>query len=257
MTQLHYNSFGAGRPVIILHGLFGSGRNWQGIARTMANNYHVIAPDLRNHGNSPHASSMNYRDMANDVIELIHDLELANPVILGHSMGGKVAMSLALMEPTLPRGLVIADIAPVTYEHDFRQLVAAMQSLSLSNILNRAEAEAILKRKLSSDKLAAFIMQNLVRTSSGYGWRINLEQIAESLPEIGQFPAEFKETHCRCPALFIGGSESGYISNKHHPAIFHYFPAAEIRMIKDAGHWTHVDRPQEFVELTTGFIQSL
>ncbi|MEQ8290506.1 MAG: alpha/beta fold hydrolase [Gammaproteobacteria bacterium] len=257
MTQLHYKSFGDGRPVIILHGLFGSGRNWQGIARAMAKSHHVITPDLRNHGNSPHVSSMSYRDMANDVMELINNLKLSDPVILGHSMGGKVAMTLALLEPTLPCGLVIVDIAPVAYEHDFRQLVAAMKSLSLSSISSRTGAEAALKQKLSSEKLTAFIMQNLERNSNGYGWRINLEQIAQSLPEIGQFPADLKDSHCRCPALFIGGAESAYISNRHKTAIFQHFPAAEIKMVKDAGHWMHVDKPREFLELVTGFIQCL
>jgi len=257
MTQLHYNSFGAGTPVIILHGLFGSARNWQGIARALGKACHVITTDLRNHGQSPHTSSMSYGDMAADVKKLINELNLSNPVILGHSMGGKVAMSLALTEPGLCRGLVVVDIAPVSYEHDFRPLIAAMKSLALSDIANRSEAEVMLQQQLSSEKLAAFIMQNLQRTDSGFEWRINLDQIAKSLPEIGRFPSGLSRSRFHGPALFIGGARSAYISDRHHPAILEHFPGAELKMIQDAGHWTHVDKPDEFLELVMTFIRKL
>ncbi len=255
--QLTYTTFGEGQPVIILHGLFGSARNWQAIARNLSESFYVVSPDLRNHGNSPHAANMDYFQMADDVHALISELKLDAPVIIGHSMGGKVAMTLALSNPTLLKGLIVVDIAPVKYEHDYTQLISAMRSLSLSGISSRAEAETLLKQQLSSDRLAAFILQNLARTDTGLHWKINLEVIAQYLPDIGGFPFELDELACERSALFIGGSESSYIKDSHHEKICRYFPVAEIKMLTGAGHWTHVDKPEEFLFLIKNFIDSL
>ncbi len=253
--QLNYKRFGEGRPLIILHGLFGSARNWQGIARALSETHLVITPDLRNHGQSPHADSMTYQDMATDICKLVDQLKLIDPIVLGHSMGGKVAMAMALMKPETLGGMVVADIAPVTYEHDFEDLITAMRNLSLANIKTRAEAESILAEQLDSANLVRFIMQNLVRTNEGFQWRINLQQITNSLPELGQFPSELKHHSTRLPALFIGGANSSYVRSIHNTAIFHHFPAAEINMIDDAGHWLHADKPNEFIDKVQSFIQ--
>ncbi len=253
--QLNYKHFGEGRPLIILHGLFGSARNWQGIARTLADTHLVITPDLRNHGQSPHIEGMSYPEMAADICNLIEQLKLNEPIVLGHSMGGKVAMTMALMNPDALAGLIVADIAPVTYDHDFKNLITAMHNLSLTGIQTRAEAESILSEQLESTNLIRFIMQNLVRTDEGFQWRINLRQITSSLPELGQFPSELKNHSTRLPALFVGGAQSSYIRSMHNPKIFHHFPAAEIKMIEDAGHWLHADKPNDFIEHVQSFIQ--
>ena len=255
--QLAYKKFGEGQDVIILHGLFGAGRNWQGIARALTGNLHVVIPDLRNHGSSPHAMEMGYEVMANDVAELIAELNLANPIIIGHSMGGKVAMTLALNNPELVQGLVIVDIAPVSYEHDFSRLITAMRSLTLTELSSRSEAENKLKTGLGSERLAAFIVQNLARVEGNLSWRINLEDITQCLPEIGQFPMQLAKKKYLHSALFIGGTESRYITEDSYAAIYQHFPEAQVAMLQDAGHWTHVDKPEEFLQLVNEFIHTL
>lgn len=251
---LNYQEFGQGRPVIILHGLFGSARNWQGIARALAADHHVITPDLRNHGQSPHTDSMTYHEMADDVIRILDKLKIGEAVIIGHSMGGKVAMTAALTEPERFNGLIIADIAPVTYAHDFALLIEAMNSIRLSNITSRANAEAQLEQFIKEKSLVQFIIQNLVRTENGFRWRINLKQISSSMASLGQFPESLQGRSSRLPALFLGGADSNYLRSMHNPAIFEYFPAAEITMIEGAGHWLHADKPNEFLENIKSFI---
>ncbi len=257
MVQLAYQSSGTGQAVIVLHGLFGAARNWLGIARQLSEHYQVITADLRNHGNSPHIAGMHYNQMAADVHELITGLNIESPVIIGHSMGGKVAMTLALTKPELMKGLIIVDIAPVNYDHDFSDLINAMRTLSLTDVSSRAEAQAILANQLASEKLVAFILQNLKRTGEGLSWRINLDEVAQNLPGIGQFPDELHGLANHNPALFIGGTESSYIKEHHHESIYRYFPAAEIKMLTGAGHWTHVDKPEEFLLLINNFIDAL
>lgn len=254
MTTLNYIEFGKGRPVIILHGLFGSARNWQSIAKTLAENYRVITPDLRNHGLSPHVDNMSYPEMADDIIRLVNKLELNNVILVGHSMGGKVAMTACLLKPELLTGLIVIDIAPVTYKHDFLSLVEAMNELNLSNIKNRTDAEDELFRSTNNINLARFIVQNLVRTNEGFQWRINLKQITSCLEGLSTFPEALADHSCRLPSLFLGGADSNYVRSIHNEAIYKYFPAAEIKMLENAGHWLHVDKPEEFMKSITSFI---
>ncbi len=251
---LNYTEFGRGRPIIILHGLFGSSRNWQGIAKNLSNNYHVITPDLRNHGQSAHTDTMSYHDMADDILVLINSLNLNDAILIGHSMGGKVAMTSALTNSEKLSGLIIVDIAPVNYEHDFNSLLDAMNSLPLSEVKSRSDAESHLSQFINSQNLVHFIIQNLVRTEDYFDWRINLQQINTSLPELIQFPESLKGTECHLPSLFIGGTDSNYLRNIYNPAIFEYFPAAEIKMIENAGHWLHADKPHEFLTNVKSFL---
>tara|TARA_R110000782_G_scaffold149437_9_gene242125 strand:+ start:758 stop:1528 length:771 start_codon:yes stop_codon:yes gene_type:complete len=252
--RLNYTELGQGRPVIILHGLFGSARNWQGIARSLADSHHVITPDLRNHGQSPHAQSMSYQEMADDVIAIADHLNLKDLIIMGHSMGGKVAMAAALTQPERFSALIIVDIAPVNYDHNFDLLIMAMKSLNLDQLESRAQAEAIMSSSIDDTGVIQLLLQNLIRIGDKLQWRINLESIMENLDLIGKFPDTLKGKSCRIPTLFLGGSESDYLRNIYNADIFQYFPAAEITMIDGAGHWLHAEKPNAFLKQIKTFI---
>ncbi len=251
---LKYHEFGQGRPIIILHGLFGSARNWQGIARSLAENHRVITPDLRNHGQSFHEDSMSYIDMADDIITLCDHLNISDCMLMGHSMGGKVAMTVALTHPEQFSALIIADIAPFDYEHSFHDLVEAMKNMDFKNLKSRADAEAKLKKMSNDINTIQFILQNLIRVDGNFSWRINLDAISASLTSLSQFPNNLKTKSCHMPSLFLGGSESNYLRSIHNAAIYRHFPAAEITMIEGAGHWLHAEKPQEFLKEVKTFI---
>ena len=251
---LNYQEMGEGRPIIILHGLFGSARNWQGIARSLAENHRVITPDLRNHGHSFHEDSMSYIDMADDVIALCDHLNINDAILTGHSMGGKVAMTIALTHAEQFSALIIVDIAPFDYEHNFHTLVESMLNMDLDKIKNRAEAEAVLNKATKDINTVQFIMQNLIREEGQFRWRINLETIYKSLPLVTGFPDNLKTRSCHMPSLFLGGSESAYIKSNHNAAIYQHFPAAEITMIEGSGHWLHAEKPKEFLQEVKTFI---
>jgi esterase len=251
---LNYQEFGEGRPVIILHGLFGSSRNWQGIARSLAEHHRVITPDLRNHGHSFHEDAMSYIDMADDVITLCDHLNISDAILMGHSMGGKVAMTVALLHPEQFSALVIVDIAPFDYEHSFHDLVDAMLHMDLENLKSRTAAEAELKKITNDINTIQFILQNLIRVEGKFSWRINLPTISANLTTISLFPESLKTKSCRMPSLFLGGSESHYVKSIHNASIYQHFPAAEITMIEGSGHWLHAEKPKEFLNEVKTFI---
>ena len=253
--RLHYREFGQGQPLMILHGLFGSGRNWQSLARALAANYRVITPDLRNHGQSPHAAAMHYQAMAADIIALERQLRLKDTLLLGHSMGGKVAMSAMLTGPDRFKACVIADIAPVNYTHDFSALVEAMHSLPLAGLKDRNMAEARLAATIGDAALRSFILQNLVRAGGGWRWRINLAGIRAQLATLRGFPPALAGQSSVAPSLFIGGAESDYAIDRDRAAILRHFPNAQIKMIAGAGHWLHADQPAEFLRELSAFIE--
>ena len=251
---LNYHEFGQGRPVIILHGLFGSARNWQGIARALAENHRVITPDLRNHGQSFHEDTMSYIDMADDVITLCDHLDLSDAILMGHSMGGKVAMTIALTHPEQLSALIIADIAPFDYEHSFHDLVEAMLNMDLKNLKHRTEAEAELSKVTNDINTIQSILQNLIRVEGRFCWRVNLDTIYANLTSLSQFPKNLNSRTCHMPSLFLGGSESAYLRSIHNTAIYKHFPAAEITMIEGSGHWLHAEKPKEFLHEVKSFI---
>lgn len=254
MTLLNFQEIGEGRPIVILHGLFGSARNWQGIARSLAESHRVITIDLRNHGHSFHKDTMSYSDMADDVTTLCEHLSISDAVLIGHSMGGKVAMTIALTQPEQFSAFIVVDIAPYDYEHGFQTLVESMLKVDLDNIKNRAQAEAELIKATDDINTVQFVLQNLTRDEGKFCWRINLETIYNSLPTISQFPDNLRTQTCRMPSLFLGGSDSTYITSKHNTAIYQHFPAAEITMIQGSGHWPHTEKPKEFLHEAKKFI---
>lgn len=253
-VRLHYNIHGEGAPLIILHGLFGSSRNWQTIAKKLVGNFQVITPDLRNHGMSFHALSMTYTEMAEDILELIRDLSLDNVSLIGHSMGGKVAMINALFHSHVIEKLAVLDIAPVSYEHRYGKLCQAMQNLPLDQINNRNEAGEILNDQINDLFLTQFLLQNLLRAEDGFEWRINLPAIQSNIESISSFPDMGNGKQYDKPALFLGGEKSHFVQPEYHGEIKKHFPNAEIELIENAGHMLHIEQPDIVIDKIRNFL---
>jgi len=247
-AKLHYNIQGEGQAVIVLHGLFGSMKNWRSIAKQLAENYKVISVDLRNHGQSEQTDSMTYHDMAGDIYELIKTLELDDVAIIGHSMGGKVAMVTALQYKNIINKLIVIDIAPVPYAHAYEKLFLAMGKLPLNKIKNRNEAEQLLDAEINDRWLTQFLLQNLIRDDKGFKWQLNLLAIRLNIDHISQFPQIDDGVQFNLPTLFLGGAESDFIREEYHETVYGYFPQAQIRMIDNAGHMLHIEQPSIVLE---------
>ena len=232
---------GAKPPLLIVHGLYGSGRNWGVIAKRLSDERQVIAVDQRNHGDSPWTERHGYEDMAGDLAEVI-EAHGGKADVLGHSMGGKAAMVLALTRPELVRRLVVADIAPATYTHSQMKYVEAMRAVDLAAVERRSDAEAQLKALGVDGALCSFFTQSLdVKDKK---WRLNLDVLAKDMGEIMSFPqmdAQFDRT-----AVFLSGAESDYVTAEHRPEIKRLFPNAKFAKIPGAGHWLHAEKPREF-----------
>lgn len=254
---LHYSRQGQGQPLVILHGLFGSGSNWGSHAKWLAERYDVILPDLRNHGRSFHAPDMAFPTMAGDVLRLLDALELESVLLLGHSMGGKTAMTLALQAPQRVRALVVADIAPIPYRrgNGHRPLIAAMRQLDLSQVRSRTDASNALADAIPSPSVRQFLLTNLQRGAAGYYWRIPLDILADQLEAIEDFP-DFPGTFTQ-PTLFLYGEASDYVTADAQDAIRRYFPNARLHGIAGAGHWLHAEQPQAFASALGDFLDRL
>ena len=244
------------RPTLIIaHGLYGSGRNWGVIARRLSEDREVIAVDMRNHGDSAHHAVHDYPAMANDLAEVIA-AQGAGPVdLMGHSMGGKAAMHLALTRPDLIRRLVVADIAPVAYSHDQSRHIHAMRGLDLTGLTSRGEADRRLAATVPEDSLRAFFLQSLdLKAEGGPRWRLNLDVLEAEMPKIVGWPG----TEGRFPlaALFLTGAESGYVRPEHRATITALFPRARFARIPGAGHWLHAEKPREFEETMRLFLNA-
>lgn len=228
-------------PLIIAHGLYGSGRNWGVIAKRLSDTRRVVTPDMRNHGHSPRADTQTYEDMADDLAELI--AHIGGPVDLcGHSMGGKAAMFLALKHPDLLRRLIVADIAPVPYSHSQSHQIAAMRAVDLSEITRRSEAAEQLAAKGVPPALQSFFTQSV--DVAAKKWRLNLDVLDAEMHHIIGFP-DITGTFTG-PTLFLSGADSDYVLPEHRPLIKSLFPAAKFAKIPDAGHWLHAERPRAF-----------
>ena len=244
---LNYAEYGAGLPIVILHGLFGSARNWQAIAKQLASTHRVYALDLRNHGNSPWHDSMTYHDLADDVRDFIEQHNLEQAVVIGHSMGGKTAMLLALQYQELVGALVVVDIAPVPYEHSFIEYVQAMQGLNLSGLGRRDDADEALSAQVPEPGVRTFLLQNLVYKDKQFDWRVNLPALSANMAELAGFPREVMNRIYFGKTLIIGGGQSVYVQPEHHRMIYALFPNAGITVIPNTGHWVHADQPAALV----------
>jgi pimeloyl-ACP methyl ester carboxylesterase len=251
--QLAYAEAGAGPPVCLLHGLFGRRQNLGLLTRRLAASRRVISMDLRNHGASPHAPDMAYRTMAADVLDTLRSAEALPASLLGHSMGGKVAMLTALAYPEQVTRLIVADIAPVAASHGNRQIVAALAALPLSPGLSRRDADALLARHVEDAGTRAFLLQTL-EFGPVPAWKIGLAEIAAGMADIEGWPATPPGQQFTGPALFIRGADSDYLPESAMPAIRTLFPAARLETIKRAGHWLHADQPEAFAGLVETFL---
>jgi pimeloyl-ACP methyl ester carboxylesterase len=255
--KLAFADYGEGPPLVILHGLFGSGRNWTSIAKKLASNWRVLAVDLRNHGASPWDAEMNYAVMAEDVLALIEAEKLERPVLLGHSMGGKTAMMAALTNPGAIGAMIVADIAPVSYGHSHDSFVDALRAVDLAAVKRRGDADEVLRDAVPEAGLRGFLLHNLVFEDEGPRWRLNLDAIDRNMAALTDFPEPLAAGTYTGPSMFVVGAKSDYVQPDHHATIRRYFPQASILLIADAGHWLHAERPAEFLDLVSRFLTGL
>ncbi|MFG6529839.1 MULTISPECIES: alpha/beta fold hydrolase [unclassified Sulfitobacter] len=244
--MLNYTEYGeaaADRPtLLIVHGLYGSGRNWGVIAKRLADERHVVTVDMRNHGSSPHHDTHSYPEMAQDLAEVIE--QLGGPVdICGHSMGGKAVMMLALTRPKLLRRVIVADIAPVTYGHTQQMFIDAMRGVDLTGVERRSDAEAQLASAGVERALQSFFTQSL--DLPGKRWRLNLDALEAEMPKIVGWPEDMTGQFTG-PTLFLSGGASDYVQPEHREPIKALFPQARFAKIPGAGHWLHAEKPREF-----------
>lgn len=251
---LPVTSYGSsGTPVVVMHGLFGSGRNWMTAARRLADQHRVFAFDLRNHGTSPHTDTMSYPEMAEDVRETIESLGVGPVALVGHSMGGKTAMLTALRFPLVVERLVVVDAAPVAYPTAFAEYAEAMRNADLSSVQRRADVDAQLVAAVPNPGTRAFLLQNLVLDSSGARWRPNLPVIEAALPAISGWP-DVEGLRYDGPTLFVYGGKSDYVQEDHRDTIAAYFPQVRYAEVPEAGHWVHAERLDDFLAVLTPFL---
>lgn len=246
---------GDGPTVVILHGLFGSADNWNAPANALAAHRRVVSIDLTNHGDSPHADFFTYDSIAHDVAETASSLGIDEFDVIGHSMGGKAAMALALGQPEAVRSLVVVDIAPIEYPRSHDEIFAAYAALAHARPESRSSAEQVLARYVENTQVRAFLLKNFVKGPSGYTLRLNHRALADRYDTILGWPdcdAEF-----RGPTLFVRGGKSPYVPDDAVPAIRRVFPNATLETIESAGHWVHAEAFDAFMAVVTGFFDTV
>ncbi len=254
-VELYYRESGnPEKPTLcLLHGLFGSTSNWMGVVKYLQHDFHIIIPDLRNHGRSPHHRDMDYPLMADDLLTLFNRLELGSVHLLGHSMGGKVAMWLALQRPERIEKLVVADIAPVTYMHSFERIFSGLKGLPLARIVNRDAADRGLAEWVGERGVRQFLLQNLVKQPEGWSWRFNLDVLHQAISRLAGFPQAHRLIYAG-DVLFVHGERSDYVRDTHREQICRLFPHYRLRMLNGAGHWLYAEQPQRFAQVVKEFL---
>ena len=239
---------GSGPPLVVLHGLFGSSGNWRGIARALGETHTVHCVDLRNHGASPWADSMAYAEMADDVLQLLDRLGLKRAAVMGHSMGGKTAMALALRHPRRISRLIVVDIAPVSYADTLTPFAQAMRSADVISAASRAEVQRRLQQQVPDhEQIVPFLMQNLVTLNDHFDWRLNLLGISAAMPGLCAFPSDLLGMRFDGSTTVIAGAQSDYVGNRDAASFSPMFVDVEIDVVEDAGHWVHADQPEAFL----------
>jgi len=243
---------GEGKPLLILHGFLGSLDNWQGIARELAVHRQVVSVDLRNHGRSPHLPDMTYASMVTDLAVLRESLGLEQFDLLGHSMGGKVAMGFALTHPGNTDRLVVVDMAPRIYLPGHEAVLNALSQVELERLQNRQEAADCLGNFLEDPAMVAFLLKNLHREQDGtYRWKMNLPLLRKEYARILEFPFQGQFPGS---TLFLRGGQSDYIRPGDEGLLGRYFPAYRLRTLEGAGHWVHAEQPAAFLEEVKAFL---
>lgn len=250
--KLNFRKNGSGPPLVILHGLFGSLDNWFSIAKELVEHYTLYLVDQRNHGDSPHADEWNYAVMVEDLKELFDTEGLEKVFLMGHSMGGKTVMNFALKYPKMVEKLIVADIAPRYYPVHHESILEGLNSLNLSEIKSRKDADDQLAEYIPELGVRQFLLKSLTRDNTGFAWKINLpvitkniENVGEALPEGGKFEG---------PTLFLAGANSNYIQQKDMADMEKFFPNYQLEFVADAGHWLHAEQPHAVVEEMRRFL---
>jgi len=255
--ELYLREQGDSGPVILLlHGLFGSSSNWGSVARGLAQRYRVLIPDLRNHGQSPHHPDVSYTAMTSDLLALLDGQRVQKAIVIGHSMGGKLGMHLALGYPQRVAGLAVVDMAPVAYQHRFDQVFRGFDAVDLASLGNRSDADASMAQHILQPGVRAFLQQNLQRVAGSWSWRCNLEALRNGQAEITGFEVPDHASYGG-PASFIHGTLSDYVLPAYHQAIIRYFPATDICPVEGAGHWVYAEQPQRFSACLDRFLRTV
>ncbi len=252
--ELFYREVGEGAPMVILHGLFGSSDNWFTQAKMFGEKYHVYLLDQRNHGQSPHTDAHDYKLLAEDLKNFLEGKSIADPIIIGHSMGGKTAMNLAVAHPGLVKRLVVVDIAPKDYPVRHDSIIDGLKAMDLVQINSRKEADEALAGYIDSFEVRQFLLKNLQRKKEGgFEWKINLKALDANLEKISeglQYPGGFDK-----PTLFIRGERSNYILKEDYDPIHKIFTSATIVSL-ETNHWVQAEKPQEFVDTVLEFLKN-
>lgn len=265
--KLSYQKFGSGHPLIILHGLYGSGDNWLTIGKALAGINEIILVDQRNHGNSPRSDTMNYQVLASDLKELMDGLGIKQAAILGHSMGGKASMWFATENPGRVSRLIIADISPRSYLHDdgpsnhmeqHDEILEALKNVNLDSCKSIGEVDHQLESGIPAKRLRQFLLKNLQKSETGlYSWKINIHSISRNLQNLANgldLKSLAGQSFRQFPVLFIKGEKSPYILEPDIELIRQLFPLAQIITIKNTGHWLHAEEPEMFINIVKRFI---
>ena len=254
--ELFFRQYGHGKPLIILHGVLGISDNWVTFGHRMAKfGYAVIIPDQRNHGHSPHHHTFNYYALVDDLVELIEKLQIQNPVILGHSMGGKVAMRFTLEHTEIPERLIIVDTSLRTYTrfNYHRAFIDAMLSIDFQKVKSRQEVEQLLGDKIHDERIKQFLLKNLFwKDKHHLGWRPNLKALWDNMEMM--YDGVFYSSQFTGPVLFIKGGRSDYILDDDLPAIRKNFPNSDLLTIENGTHWVHADEPEQFFQAVSRFL---
>lgn len=250
--KLFYREVGEGQPIIILHGVFGSSDNWLTPAKALSAKFKIYLVDQRNHGHSPNTDEFDNNLLANDLAEFIEEHSIVNPIIIGHSMGGKVAINYVAKHPSEVKQLVVVDIAPRYYPPHHQSILAGLNSLNFKTLQSRQEADQELTKYIPELGIRQFLLKNLYRDDEGFKWRINLPVITEKIENVAE---KVNAEIINVPTLFIRGSESHYISSKDEETIKSMFTNVKIETIAGAGHWVQAEKPVEFLECLYRFIK--
>jgi esterase len=250
--QLYFRELGEGQPLVILHGLFGSCDNWLTVSKLLAEKFKVYLVDQRNHGRSEHDDIHDYDSMAKDLLAFFAEHAIQNPIVLGHSMGGKTAMTLALNHPESLAKLIVVDISPRHYTPHHQDVIAGLSAINLETLSSREEADKIMSKFLPEIGVRQFLLKNLYRNEAGgFAWRMNFKGIVSQIENIGE---ESKGIPFDKPTLFLNGGNSNYIKQSDHELILKLFPNAKLHTIADSGHWVQAEKPKEFVEEILNFL---
>ena len=246
--QLHYRELGKGEPIVMLHGIFGSSDNWLTQSKMLSEHYHTYAVDQRNHGQSPHDERFDYPSMVEDVLQFMQDKNIEDPILMGHSMGGKVAMNLAVAYPEKVQKLIVVDIAPKAYDMQNYIVLKGLLSIPIQ------QADEILAQHIDEPDVRQFLLKNLQRRpEGGFKWKLNLPAVADNIRKIG-LPLQYKGKFEK-PTLFVRGSRSNYVLDEDFPMIKEIFPSAQFETL-DTGHWVPAEKPKEFVDVVLRWLRA-